>query len=111
MAGYHFKDPVLTVPKTSVGWFVSEHLTGAQSSTVLRTPPSGERLYLDRLVLAVTENAVVSISIGETMMFQVSIAANVPVPSKWTVFGAVDEPLTVTSSAGDLYVNITGYDA
>jgi hypothetical protein len=109
MAGYHFDDPVLTTPRLYAGWLVCEHLSGAQSATLLRTPETGKRIHLEKLVMSVTSNAVVSLNIGDWTCFQAALTANVPMSCEWPAFGSVDESLTVTSSAG-LYINITGGD-
>jgi hypothetical protein len=120
MPGYHFKDPVLITQPIRECWKVNEKLTGAQTAHVLKSPSADDKcLRVADCILSVSEASEVNLFFGDgtgdyDVYLTVTLAAGIPftMPSPANVRpgGGPGDDLQVTTTAGNLYINLIGVE-
>jgi hypothetical protein len=98
---------------------VSKYYTsaGAVTDGIIWSPAAGKRWYITDLIINVSADATVTLeddlTAGDSPVFKAELAANSGLPHSFNtpLFSGEDAAdLTITTSAGNVYVTITGYE-
>ena len=91
--------------------------SGAATDGIIWSPAASKRWYVTDIILTVSAAATVTIeddlAAGDSVVFKAELAANSGISHTFTtpLFSGEDEAdLLITTSAGNVYVTVTGYE-